>query len=100
MPVPVDEHARGKSPTGDVPKREAASCEREQQMLKHCLHAEKIKHVKYHSCHIEFTFRHSQACKFIQQRSPLIRLIIARFHVLRIKRAASGDRVLAELNRP
>lgn len=37
MPVPVAEHESGRRPTGVVPKRDAASVEREQQMLRHCL---------------------------------------------------------------
>lgn len=40
-----------------------------------------------------------QACKFIQQGPALIWLIVAQLHVLRINRAASGDCVLAQLNR-
>lgn len=37
MPVPVAEQESGRRPTGVVPKRDAASVEREQQMLRHCL---------------------------------------------------------------
>lgn len=43
IPVFVDEHASGNKPTGVVPSRAAASVDREQHMLKHCLQQERRK---------------------------------------------------------
>lgn len=37
IPVFVAEQASGNKPTGVVPKRTAASVDREQHMLRHCL---------------------------------------------------------------
>lgn len=75
IPVFVDEHARGNKPTGVVPSRNAASVEREQQMLKHCLQKKsrekKQKEISSFFIQLNFNF-YSQACKFIKQRSSLI----------------------------
>lgn len=95
IPVLVAEQASGSKPTGVVPKRTAASVEREQHMLRHCLRIaeRKLTHIIK-----SFTLHYSQACKFIEQGTTLIWLIISHLHVLWIQRATASDSILTELN--
>lgn len=98
MPVPVEEHAKGNNPTGVVPKRDAASLDREQQMLKHCLVEDKEGEMKIYFIPIKDKKLNSQASQFIELCSTLIWLIVAHLGVLRVQRAASCDCVLRKLN--